>query len=84
MRFVGSSWGAVQAKNPKQRKVSNKRTGHVERAQDIVLDYFLATTYRQIGPRHPKALGRLLRRHVAQVILQDLAGRDGLKIILSS
>ena len=41
---MGSSRGAVRAKNPKQRKVSTKRTGHVERKQGLLLDDFLAAT----------------------------------------
>jgi hypothetical protein len=34
----------VQTKNPKQRKPSAKRAGHVERPQDLALDDFLAAT----------------------------------------
>jgi hypothetical protein len=30
--------------------------------------------FNPIRPRHPEARGRLLHSHVAQVILQDLAG----------
>jgi hypothetical protein len=36
----------VQSKNPKQRKVSTKRSGYGERTQGLVLDDFLATTDR--------------------------------------
>jgi hypothetical protein len=34
----------VQTENPKQRKPSAKRAGHIERTQGLVLDDFLAVT----------------------------------------
>ena len=88
IRFVGSWRGAVQAKNPKQRKVSNKRTGHVERTQGLLLDDFLETTDQmrryfqlpvpQFGlkemEQHPRA------REALEMLIQSTIDRHGTEI----
>jgi hypothetical protein len=78
----------VQAKNPKQRKVSTKRTGHVERTRGLVLDDFLAATDQmrrqfqvpvpQFGlkemEQHPRATESL------EMLIQSTIDRHGTEI----